>query len=225
LHSDCEFDDTGFKLIGDLISVERCKELQAIVSALATTGAGSRNFLPFSWCTELAEYLRRSDAIAQVLPPDAVPVQCNFFEKSGKQNWLVALHQDLSIPVKEKVAHVSLKRWSEKDGAIFVQPPDQILEQLVAVRLHIDNCGPADGPLRVVPGSHRLGRLTNDQALFERNRIGEISCLVKMGGVLMMKPLLLHASSKATNPGGRRVLHFVFGPPALPYGLQWNVSG
>jgi ectoine hydroxylase-related dioxygenase (phytanoyl-CoA dioxygenase family) len=103
-----------------------------------------------------------------------------------------------------------------------VQPPQSVLEKIVAVRLHIDDCGADDGPLRIVPGSHRAGRLTNEQALAERDISREISCIVKRAGALVMKPLLLHASSKASGNSKRRVLHFVYGPRALPYGLKWQ---
>jgi hypothetical protein len=37
-----------------------------------------------------------------------------------------------------------------------------------------------------------------------------------------MRPLALHTSSKATGASRRRVLHFVFGPAELSYGLQWE---
>ena len=157
-----------------------------------------------------------------MLPADPVAVQCTFFEKSRDRNWLVPIHQDLSIPVREKIDHPALTGWSEKEGAFFVQPPDTVLQQIVIARLHLDDCGPDDGALRVVPGSHRHGRMASHDAMAERNQGKETLCTVKKGDILLMKPLLLHASSKASGQSRRRVLHFVFGPGLLPCGLAWS---
>ena len=105
-----------------------------------------------------------------------------------------------------------------------MQPPVETLEQLVALRLHIDDCGAADGPLDVVAGSHRDGRLDDAQAVALRDARGTVACPVPRGGAMPMRPLLLHASSKATGASRRRVLHFLFGPPELPCGLRWAAT-
>jgi ectoine hydroxylase-related dioxygenase (phytanoyl-CoA dioxygenase family) len=104
----------------------------------------------------------------------------------------------------------------------FVQPPVSVLADLLAVRVHLDDCRANNGPLRVIPGSHRHGRLTSADARTHRSAAGEIACTARRGTALLMRPLLLHASSKATMDVPRRVLHFVFGPPVLPHGLQWH---
>ena len=157
-------------------------------------------------------------------------VQCTYFEKSAARNWLVPLHQDLSIPVAGtpvagKLDSDELRGWSRKDGGWFVQPPARVLEQLVAVRLHLDDCGTADGPLRVVPGTHREGIIAPRRALALRDALGETECTLARGSVLALRPLLLHASSKGSGHGRRRVLHFVFGPRELPCGLRWPEAG
>jgi ectoine hydroxylase-related dioxygenase (phytanoyl-CoA dioxygenase family) len=112
--------------------------------------------------------------------------------------------------------------WSEKEGRVYVQPPISVLEQLVAIRAHLDDCSEESGALRVVPKSHLEGRLNREQAEVLRSQNGEVVAPVRRGGVLVMRPLLLHASSKATSLTPRRVLHFVFGPPSLPLGLVWR---
>ena len=104
---------------------------------------------------------------------------------------------------------------------LFVQPPLTILEQLVAVRLHLDACSLEDGPLKVVSGTHRQGRIDPTVAATMRAR-HEVPCTANRGDALVMRPLLLHASSKSTGQRRRRVLHFVFGPRELPLGLQWH---
>jgi ectoine hydroxylase-related dioxygenase (phytanoyl-CoA dioxygenase family) len=99
-----------------------------------------------------------------------------------------------------------------------------VLEGIVAVRLHLDDSTPSNGALRVVPGSHRRGWLTAAQVQAARDESGEITCSVPKGGVLVMRQLLLHASSKAQVSAPRRVLHFVSGAPVLPLGLTWHTA-
>lgn len=218
------FEEQGFLVVGPLLDRAACDRLDAIVSQHHMDAAGTRNMLELPWCKTLAESMRAHPLIAPDLPDDAVAMQCTLFEKSASQNWLVPVHQDLSIAVRERIDHPDLTGWSEKEGIVFVQPPESVLRHMLAIRLHLDDCGPEDGPLRVVPGSHRHGRMTNEQALAERDRHGEIICPVERGAALLMKPLLLHASSKSRGESRRRVLHFVYGPRYLPCGLQWRMA-
>jgi ectoine hydroxylase-related dioxygenase (phytanoyl-CoA dioxygenase family) len=184
--------------------------------------AGTRNLLEHSWCRELAAALRTHPEISQALAPTLVAAQCTLFEKTPERNWLVGLHQDLSIPVCERVEHSALRGWSQKEGSWFVQAPLDVLEQMVAVRVHLDDCGADDGALRVVAGSHTRGRISNDAGIAMRDQVGESTCVAAAGDVLLMRPLLLHASSKSCGSSRRRLLHFVFGPPKLPFGLSWH---
>ena len=186
--------------------------------------AGTRCLLSLAWCQSLAGRLRQHAEISAPLPPDHVAVQCTYFEKSIERNWLVPVHQDLSIPVAHRVPKAGLNGWSEKEGMLFVQPPIEVLESLVAVRLHLDACTEADGPLVVIPGTHKLG-LIDDEAAVQARRGGPVvTCAVQRGDALVLRPLLLHASSKASGISMRRVLHFLFGPRELPLGLQWRLA-
>lgn len=136
----------------------------------------------------------------------------------------MALHQDLSIPVSTRVACPECTGWSEKEGTIFVQPPLSVFESLLAVRVHLDPCPSDAGALRVVPGSHRFGRLAGTEAAQILAAQGETVVSAAQGAALRMRPLLLHASSKAAQGTTRRVLHFLFGPRQLPCGLQWALA-
>jgi len=91
---------------------------------------------------------------------------------------------------------------------------------MLAVRLHLDDCDESNAPLRVIPGSHLLGRLSADR-IAQISKQPEITCAVKAGGVMLMRPLLLHASSASRSPGHRRVIHIEFASRPLPAGLQW----
>jgi len=218
-----DFDAAGFAVIPAVISQQICGEL-ADKASLALHAGGSRGLLDEPWCASVATQIRRHAMLSALIPDDHVAVQCTYFEKSVDRNWLVPVHQDLSIPVAERISETSLRGWSEKEGALFVQAPPQVLKQIVAVRLHLDDCLLADGPLRVVPGSHSMGVLSADTAIAMRDAYAEVCCEVEQGGVLVMRPLLLHASSKSSGSSRRRVLHFVFGPPELPLGLRWRTA-
>jgi len=215
------FEREGYAVVEAAVSADDLVHVEAQLDALPLDRAGTRNLLNLSWCQRLVGALRECDPVASLLPRGAVAIQCTLFEKSHSRNWLVPLHQDVHIPVQERIEHRSLTGWSEKEGILYVLPPPEVLEALVAVRVHIHACTSANGPLRVVPGSHRHGRLSESSVAAARSESSEKVCLVVAGGALVMKPLLLHASSKATKPSLRRVLHFLFGPRDLPYGLRY----
>jgi ectoine hydroxylase-related dioxygenase (phytanoyl-CoA dioxygenase family) len=211
--------DAGFEVLPALLDAA---DLAAIAARLAGRGrVGERDLLDEAWCAELARRLHAHARVARALPCTHVAVQCTSFEKSVDRNWLVPVHQDLAIPVAARVDHPALGGWSNKGGTWFVQPPAEVLESLVALRLHVDDCGVDDGPLNVVAGSHRQGRIDDARAIALRDELGTVACPAPRGGVMLMRPLLLHASSKATGASRRRVLHFLFGPRRLPFGLAW----
>lgn len=215
-----QFKQSGYFVIPGVIDAVLNRRLAAFVGG--SGGAGSRRLLDEVWCAHLAGVLRGDARIRSLLPANAVAVQCTLFDKSLEKNCLVSLHQDLSIPVLDRVAGSECSGWSEKQGQLYVQPPVGVLGRLVAVRVHIDDCPAESGALRVVPHSHQEGRIDPGQAEALRQHHGETVVPVTQGGVLVMRPLLLHASSKATSAVPRRVLHFVFGPPELPLGLTWR---
>ncbi|NHZ91710.1 phytanoyl-CoA dioxygenase [Massilia sp. CCM 8733] len=219
-----QFAQLGYALVPDVLPAADCAQLAELVQPAGAASGGTRCLLAQPWCAALAVRLRADPVLASLFEPDSVAVQCTYFEKSAGRNWLVPLHQDLSIPVAARVDAPGLRGWSLKEGTLFVQAPLAVLDQLVAVRVHLDPCGIDDGPLLVVPGSHRAGVLAQPGAAAARDATPPVACLAGIGGALLMRPLLLHASSKALGQGRRRVLHFVFGPCVLPYGLAWNVA-
>ncbi|MDQ1811774.1 phytanoyl-CoA dioxygenase family protein [Massilia sp. CCM 9210] len=218
------FGQLGYALAPDVLSPAECARLGELVQPVASVSGGTRCLLSQPWCAALAARLRADPALAACLDPDALAVQCTYFEKSAGRNWLVPMHQDLSIPVAARVDAPALRGWSVKEGAVFVQAPPALLRELVAVRVHLDPCSVGDGPLVVVPGSHRAGVIAPADLPAVRAATPAVACIAGVGGALVMRPLLLHASSKALGQSRRRVLHFVFGPRTLPHGLEWNVA-
>jgi len=137
-------------------------------------------------------------------------------------NWKVIWHQDLSIAVRERGDAPGFGPWSEKAGVTHVQPPATLLERMLAVRVHLDACTADNGPVRVLSGSHRSGRLASDAIEQWKAATEPVTCVVPRGGLLAFRPLLLHASSPALHPAHRRVVHFELAAEALPHGLAWH---
>lgn len=212
----------GYAPLPAIVAPDACERLAHEADAAFAASVGARNLLAHAWCRTFAAHLRTHPALRPLLPDGHAAVQCTYFSKSTARNWLVALHQDVGIAVAERVDDARLGGWSDKDGVPHVQPPADVLDTLVAVRVHLDDCGAHDGPLRIVPGSHRHGRLSDADADRLRDTHGLVDCLALRGDALALRPLVLHASSKATGASRRRVLHYVFGPRELPYGLRWR---
>ena len=162
--------------------------------------------------------------VEPVLGPGAFPVRGLLFDKTPGANWTVPWHQDLAVAVRERRDAPGFRAWTVKAGVPHVQPPASVLAAMLTVRLHLDACGPDNGPLRVVPGSHRDGRLDDSATRSWLERVEPVPCLVGRGGALLMRPLLLHASSPADVPGHRRVIHFEFATGSLPSGVEWHES-
>ncbi len=215
----------GFAVVSSVLGREECSALVGIVDSLPRSAAercGVRGLHAKSRAIRQFSVQGQASALAkQVLGPSATPVKATLFEKTEQANWKVPLHQDVTIAVERQVEAEGFGPWSLKDGMIHVQPPVEVLERMVAIRVHLDETGPDNGALRVVPGSHRHGRLSRREMLELRARSGDVVCPVGAGGAMVMFPLLLHASSKSKRPGARRVVHIEYAAAELPGGLSW----
>jgi ectoine hydroxylase-related dioxygenase (phytanoyl-CoA dioxygenase family) len=143
-----------------------------------------------------------------------------YFDKPEKSNWFVAYHQDLTISVDKKTEIANFENWTTKQNQFAVQPPKEILEQNFTIRIHIDKTTKENGALKVVNKSHRKGIVRTENVELE-NEI-ETICEVEKGGIMIMKPLIFHASNKTTNNERRRVIHIEFSNQKLPNELEWS---
>jgi ectoine hydroxylase-related dioxygenase (phytanoyl-CoA dioxygenase family) len=214
------FDRDGYCLIQSLCSEDDCSLLLEAIDP-KTSGAGSRRLLQSPIVQAAARKILGNSELARLLPSNAVAVQCSLFAKGPAANWSVVPHQDLSIPVAEQVDAKECSGWSVKEGVLFTQPPASVLSSLVAVRLQLDAEAEFTGPLRVLPGSHRLGRLSAAAIASRSGSSRPVPCVVPKGGAVVLNPLIVHSSGKAAAAAPRRVLHFLFGPPLLPLRLRW----
>jgi ectoine hydroxylase-related dioxygenase (phytanoyl-CoA dioxygenase family) len=144
------------------------------------------------------------------LGPGATPYRATLFEKSGESNWLVVWHQDTALPLTEPFDAPGWGPWSVKAGIHYAHAPTWALEKIVALRLHLDDSLADNGPLRVIPGSHRLGVLSDDEVLRIAHERPHVEFLAGRGSVLAMRPLLIHSSQKAETSAARRVLYLEY---------------
>lgn len=145
-------------------------------------------------------------------------VKSIYFDKPPTSNWFVAWHQDLTISVKSKVEVEGFGPWTVKQDQYSVQPPLPILERNLTVRIHLDDTDEQNGALKVIPGSHLKGIVRRDGSGYDEE---VVSVMVPAGGIMLMKPLLMHASGRTTNNSKRRVIHIEFSNQRLPEPLHW----
>jgi hypothetical protein len=179
-------------------------------SIFSAESAGQRCMLDQPDVRHIAGSLRADLIERGFLPAGAVAIQAIAFDKTATVNWRVTWHQDLVFPFARPVTSPGFEAPSVKDGIAYARPPREVLEDLLAVRLHLDDCDETNGPLRVASGTHRQGILKASAIPSAMENHAETVCLAKEGEALLMKPLLLHASSPATVPKHRRVLHLVY---------------
>jgi ectoine hydroxylase-related dioxygenase (phytanoyl-CoA dioxygenase family) len=175
---------------------------------------------------QLAESPELLEIVEAVLGPGAVVARGLFFDKTLTTNWNLPWHQDLTIAVRARREVAGFGPWTLKAGIPHVHAPAEFLARMVTLRLHLDDCGPESGPMRVLPGSHVHGKLAAGAATSWSARAVDIArdCIVRAGGAVVMRPLLLHASASGTGLGHRRVIHLEYATEPLPGGLEWYRS-
>lgn len=158
--------------------------------------------------------------IRQILGVDYFVVKSIYFDKPESSNWYVSYHQDLTISVDKKISLENFGPWTVKQNQFAVQPPLEILKNNYTIRIHLDTTTKNNGALKVIPKSHLKGLYRPESIDWTTEK--EITCEVKKGGLMIMKPLLLHSSGRTTNGQKRRVVHIEFANKELPSELKWS---
>jgi len=219
--------ELGFAVLPDVLSrrvvLEFLESLQHI--PIRRTRAGVRHALAYS---AVADFVRREEIMGmarEILGPGALPFRASLFEKSPEANWLVAWHQDTALPLREWSNDPDWGPWSAKQDVLYAHAPAAALSRVLALRIHLDDSASQNGPLRVLPATHTLGVLTGDRIRQLASEIPAVECPVPQGGVLAMRPLLLHASSKSRSNAPRRVLHVEFAASVvIAPGFEFAIS-
>ncbi len=215
----------GFELVEQFISPEI---VQTLIDEITTSNElksphGIRNAEKKFDC--IAKLANSEKIIAQarsILGAEPQLVRAIFFDKNPEKNWLVSWHQDKTVSVNKKHYIDGWGPWSIKDNTHHVQPNESVLNDMVTFRIHLDDSNADNGCLKVIANSHLHGVLkqADIDALVEESEF--IECEANAGDMLIMRPLILHASSKAINPSHRRVIHLEFSGYQQPDGLSWE---
>lgn len=229
-----QVDEFGFAVVPNVISGELVERLGSLLdvarsvdnSENVSNSAGTyglRNLTDVVPETkELAGLPSVVELVESVIGPKAFMVRATLFDKTIGANWGIFWHQDLSIAVKERHDVSGYAAWTRKAGVQCVQPPVEVMEKILAVRLHLDDCSASNGALKVLPGTHRMKKLAAMDVESNQHSIAERICEVGAGGAVLMRPLLLHASSPMEVVTSRRVIHMEFANFDLPDPLCWK---
>jgi len=205
-------EEHGFAIIPNVLASSNVEHLLAQLekAPLPHGRAGLRHALRHPSIDALAKHSRLLDIAREIMGRPAFPFRATVFDKSPTSNWLVVWHQDTALPLKERREAPGWGPWSVKDGLIYAHAPSSVLSDILALRVHLDDSTPQNGPLRVLPGSHKNGVLS-DGAIHELAAgVPFVDCTSAKGGVLAMKPLLVHSSSKSHAEPSRRVVHIEY---------------
>ena len=212
LNAHTEINDSGYAILPGIFVHEFLDRLLQELDELAPkhSRAGLRHALRFAPVGELARHEKMIQLARAVLGPNAFPFRATLFDKSPTANWLVVWHQDTALPLRARVEMTGWGPWSVKEGIQYAHAPADTLAQVLALRVHLDNSSSNNGPLRVLPGTHKLGLLSDDGVHEVATRTEPVECVAPKGAVVAMRPLLIHSSSKSHEDTPRRVLHIEY---------------
>jgi len=231
--SKVEVHENGFAILKGVFSDDEVDSLIAVISNVETDKPTFRKtddlFAIRQFFKELPDIVphvfnsKLRHVISTLFGKGYFVVKSIYFDKPSLSNWFVAYHQDLTISVDKKHDIEGFVNWTVKQGQYAVQPPVEVLESNFTIRIHLDDTDEYNGALKIIAGSHRHGIIK--QKDFNYTAEKEITCAVKKGGIMIMKPLLLHASGRTVNNKRRRVIHIEFSKAVLPEPLGWGERG
>lgn len=222
-------ENKGFAVINSVYTED---ELARIISVIENIEASGDTFRKSADLFAIRQFLKEvpgtlplllndtlKEVISSVFGNDYFVVKSIYFDKPEASNWFVAYHQDLTISVDRKVETKNFGPWTAKQNQFAVQPPLSILENIYTIRIHLDATNQDNGALKVIPNSHSKQFYRSETIDWDTET--EAICNVNKGGIMIMKPLLLHSSGRTVNNSRRRVIHIEFSSAQLPEPLQW----
>lgn len=222
--------ENGFVLMNDVFTAN---EVTGLIDIIDAANAANPNFRMSGGLFAIRQFFKEVPAIVpavftarlqqiinQLFGDGWFVVKSIYFDKPGASNWFVAYHQDLTISVKEKHETEGFVNWTVKQNQYAVQPPAAVLEDNFTLRIHLDDTNEQNGALKVIAGSHNQDIIT--LSAYDLSTAHETVCSLKKGGLMIMRPLLMHASGRTVNNMQRRVIHVECSKAVLPQPLQWS---
>jgi ectoine hydroxylase-related dioxygenase (phytanoyl-CoA dioxygenase family) len=219
------FDELGFEVLEDLVAPDMVRTLLAELTQLKLEPlrGGIRRIEQLVPQVALLAISSEIMSVARkYISGQPKLVRAIYFDKSPENNWFVTWHQDRTVAVSSQFKADGWGPWSMKSGAWHVQPPIDVLKEMVTIRVHLDDATISNGCLKVIPGSHSPGILTTEEVQDKVHQKHAVYCEVPAGGAVIMRPHILHASAKSVAPIPRRILHFEYSSYKLPEGITWS---
>lgn len=225
-----ELETNGFTILDpiySLVEIENiCNEIEKISDSTNLTFRKTKDLFAIRQFLKEAPSVEKlifnnvlKEILESIFGKEYFVVKSIYFDKPEESNWFVGYHQDLTISVDKKLELKDFSNWTLKQNQYSVQPSDEVLKNICTVRIHLDDTNEENGALKVIPNSHHeVIRLDT----FDFKNKKETFCNVPKGGIMIMKPLLFHASNKTTNKEKRRVIHLEFSNKNLPNELSWS---
>ena len=217
-----DLEGTGYAVADIVLADHQCQHIASSLPGVIGGRGGVRNLIGHPTVMQLLQHERFGAYLWSIVGRDLVAVKATLFDKTPQANWRAQWHQDRTINVRERMDVAGYGPWTSKAGALHVDAPAEVLAQMLAVRIHLDACDADNGPLRVIPGSHLAGKLGQHELESMVESAPVVELYVPQGAIVLMRPLLVHASSTSNTAAHRRVLHIEFAPPEAISPLQWQ---
>ena len=219
------FDDLGFEVLENLLAPDVVQTLLSELTQLKLEplrGGIRRIEQRVPQVASLAQSPELLAVAKRHLSGQPELVRAIYFDKSPDNNWFVTWHQDKTVAVSKRFKAEGWRLWTIKSDAWHVQPPIEVLEKMVTIRIHLDDATVSNGCLKIIPSSHKLGIFTVEQVQDNVRQGQAVYCEVSAGGAVIMRPHILHSSEKSIAPIPRRILHFEYSDYPLPEGITWS---
>ena len=219
-----DLEENGFEILQNFVPSQIMDDIKQEVAHYDTPSpkygirSADKKFSTIATLMKSSLLLEKSTELLGAKPQ---VVRVIFFDKTAENNWLVPWHQDRTIALNKKIEVEGWGRWSLKDGVHHVQPSIDVLDKMVTFRVHLDDSNRENGCLKVIPNTHIRGLLSQDEIQNITSYESYKYCEVKAGDVVLIRPHILHASSKCVTPKHRRIVHIEYSSYDLPKGLVW----
>ena len=220
-----QLEHKGFAVLNNAYNLRELRKLKKAIDKCLELPANPEKFSERALLQNhpnLLDYLLGSylKSIVKQIDENAFISKAIYFDKNKNANWSVTWHQDITINLAYKKTVKGYSGWTAKEGIISVCPPLEVSQSTFSLRIHLDEANEKNGCLEVITGSHKKIHSNDEKQLITENTEAT-TVKVQEGGIMLMKPLLLHRSSKSTNQRRRRVIHLEFTSAKLAKGLEW----
>ena len=199
----------------DLAPFDNLRDLGARPGVRLSAGEGLHDALGAEGrLTRLMQGIRDGDRAMQA-------VRVVSFNKSIDENWGVPWHQDRVVAVGERHEVDGFSNWSCKGGVWHCESPQVVLNEMLFVRVHLDDAEGESGNMEIALNSHRLGKVASQDAARAAQEFEREVCYAKRGDVLVLEMLTLHRSLPSKSSTPRRVFRLDYSAAHLPEPLVW----